>query len=70
MLFRSKQTIHSQKDVLLSLLDDTSAEVRNFSLYALRKGLGERTGNYLSEKEYEVQRVRVREAYDDPNSEN
>lgn len=66
----SKQTIHSQKDVLLSLLDDTSAEVRNFSLYALRKGLGERTGNYLSEKEYEVQRVRVREAYDDPNSEN
>ncbi len=66
----SQQTIHSQKDVLLGLLDDTSAEVRNFALYALRKGLGERTGNYLSEREYKIQRARVRKAYDDRNSEN
>lgn len=60
----SPQVIRSQKDVLLGLLDDKSVEVRNFSLYALRIGLGERTGNYLTETEYKVQSARVRKTYE------
>ena len=60
----SPQVIRSQKDVLLGLLDDKSVEVRNFSLYALRIGLGERTGNYLTEAEYKVQSARVRKTYE------
>jgi hypothetical protein len=45
------------------LLDDNSGDVRNFALYALRKGLGEKAGNYLSDAEFEIQKAKVLEKY-------
>jgi len=59
----SSKSIRSQKDVLIDLLDDNSADVRNFALYALRKGLGEKAGNYLSDAEFKIQRAKVLENY-------
>lgn len=64
----SPQNIRKQKEVLLELLDDKSGMVRNFALYALRTGLGEKTGNFLPDKEYEIQKDRVRKAYETINS--
>ena len=59
----SPRTIHSQKEVLIDLLDDNAAEVRNFALYALRRGLGEKVGNYLSDAEFRIQKAKVIENY-------
>jgi|LSQX01.3.fsa_nt_gb hypothetical protein len=59
----SPDMILRHKRVLIALLDDDSADVRNFALYALRKGLGEKAGSYLSKPEYEVQKARVLEKY-------
>lgn len=59
----SPKTIRSQKAVLIGLLDDNSADVRNFALYALKKGLGENAGNYLSDAEYKIEKEKVLEKY-------
>lgn len=64
----SPQNIRKQKEVLLELLDDKSGMVRNFALYALRTGLGEKTGNFLPDKEFGIQKDRVRKAYETINS--
>ncbi len=59
----SPETIRNQRKVLIGLLDDDSGDVRNFALFALRKGLGEKAGNYLSDAEYESQKAKVLENY-------
>lgn len=59
----SSKTIRSQKDLLIGLLDDDSADVRNFALYALRRGLGEKAGNYLSDAEFRTQKAKVLQNY-------
>ena len=59
----SSKTIRSQKEVLIGLLDDSSADVRNFALYAVRRGLGEKAGNYLSDAEFRTQKAKVLENY-------
>ena len=59
----SPETIRNQRKALIGLLDDNSGDVRNFALYALRKGLGEKAGNYLSDAEYEIQKAKVLEKY-------
>jgi HEAT repeat protein len=59
----SQNIIQEQKEVLITLLDNKSDTVRNFALYALRKGLGEKASNYLSDAEYKSQKARVLALY-------
>jgi hypothetical protein len=59
----SHEAIHNQRKALIKMLDDSSKGVRNYALYALRKGLGEKTGNTFSEAEFKIQKARVLEKY-------
>ena len=61
----SPQSILSNARRLFELLDDADYWNRNFALYALRKGLGENTGNIVSDPEFKAQKERVRQEYVD-----
>lgn len=59
-LFRcSPDTILARKKTLITLLDDGSHETRDAALFVLRKGLGEKAMNQLSEAEFLIQKARI-----------
>lgn len=57
----SPEIIYSFRDTLCSLLEDSSKEVRNFALFALRRGLKKPASTSLSESEFESQKNRTLE---------
>ena len=61
LIYFPHETIKERKDVLITLLDDTSPGVRFSALFVLRKLLREKARNFLPDAEFQIQKARVLE---------